>query len=340
MLPLMKDLLFTIDEHSSHPKYLQLEESITLAIEQGKLRTKDRLPSLNQVCRDYNLSRETVLKAYYLLMEKGIVASHHGKGFYVASTELKKAYNIFLLFTEMNEHKEALYNAFRKQMQEAANVDIFFHHHNPDVFQQLITRGLGKYNYYVIIPTFQNTETELIGILNEIPPEKLLILNRQLPVLNCAGVYQNFYHDTLERLKEALPLLQKYEQLNLIFPESVIYPQETMLAFEKFCQQESVPYLIIRHRRWEVQRRQAYLVLTNTDLAQVIRQAGQKGWKIGQEVGILSYNETPLKEVIGPGITVISTDFAQMGRTAAQLILEKRVVQVHNPSYLIQRASL
>jgi DNA-binding LacI/PurR family transcriptional regulator len=45
-----------------------------------------------------------------------------------------------------------------------------------------------------------------------------------------------------------------------------------------------------------------------------------------------------LKELLG--ITVITTDFEAMGRTAAELLLEKQRVKVKNPFYTIRRGSL
>lgn len=42
--------------------------------------------------------------------------------------------------------------------------------------------------------------------------------------------------------------------------------------------------------------------------------------EVGKQVGVISYNETPLKKIILNGITTISTDFHLMGGKA-QLIL-------------------
>ena len=72
----------------------------------------------------------------------------------------------------------------------------------------------------------------------------------------------------------------------------------------------------------------------------LIKKIKQSAFHIGQEVGILSYNETPLKEILLDGITVISTDFAQMGKTAAQLILDNSCQHIENPFHLVVRNSL
>jgi DNA-binding LacI/PurR family transcriptional regulator len=62
--------------------------------------------------------------------------------------------------------------------------------------------------------------------------------------------------------------------------------------------------------------------------------------QIGQQVGLISYNDTPLKRIILNGITTISTDFRKKGCIAAQLILENSKDHVEVPFYLTLRASL
>jgi DNA-binding LacI/PurR family transcriptional regulator len=57
-------------------------------------------------------------------------------------------------------------------------------------------------------------------------------------------------------------------------------------------------------------------------------------------VGIISYNDTPLKEVLLDGITAISTDFHKLGEQAALMILNRQKQQFDNPFYVIPRNSL
>jgi DNA-binding LacI/PurR family transcriptional regulator len=62
--------------------------------------------------------------------------------------------------------------------------------------------------------------------------------------------------------------------------------------------------------------------------------------KLGKKFGIVSFNDTMLKEVVAGGITTISTDFAEMGKTLADMVLNKKSIQVRNPAKLIIRNSL
>lgn len=82
----------------------------------------------------------------------------------------------------------------------------------------------------------------------------------------------------------------------------------------------------------------AYVVVEETDLAELVKKTRQSSFTLGKEIGIISFNETTLKELLG--ITVITTDFETMGRTAAALLLDNKKIKVKNPFYMIRRESL
>ncbi len=66
----------------------------------------------------------------------------------------------------------------------------------------------------------------------------------------------------------------------------------------------------------------------------------QNDFKIGEDVGVISYNETAIKKIILSGITTISTDFKMIGAKAAELILNKSVEKVEANFCLTLRNSL
>ncbi|HMR83440.1 MAG TPA: substrate-binding domain-containing protein, partial [Niabella sp.] len=76
------------------------------------------------------------------------------------------------------------------------------------------------------------------------------------------------------------------------------------------------------------------------DLVTLIEKIKESKLQMGRDIGVISYNETPLKKLILQGITTISTDFEEMGRQAAQLILDGVKKQVEIPFYLRLRPSL
>jgi DNA-binding LacI/PurR family transcriptional regulator len=70
----------------------------------------------------------------------------------------------------------------------------------------------------------------------------------------------------------------------------------------------------------------------------LIKQIREYEFQLGKEIGVISYNDTPLKELLG--ITVISTDLKMMGETAAKMILNKQIGKVKNPFNFIDRDSI
>lgn len=57
------------------------------------------------------------------------------------------------------------------------------------------------------------------------------------------------------------------------------------------------------------------------DLVLLIEKIIETKLEVGKQMGVISYNDTPLKKIILNGINTISTDFHLMGKKAAQLIL-------------------
>ncbi|MEA5012412.1 MAG: GntR family transcriptional regulator [Angelakisella sp.] len=72
-----------ISHSAATPLYLQLQEQLEKAISEGVYKPGDKLPSENEMCKQYNVSRITVRQTISMLMQKDLVYSVHGKGTFV-----------------------------------------------------------------------------------------------------------------------------------------------------------------------------------------------------------------------------------------------------------------
>ncbi|MEP6684694.1 MAG: substrate-binding domain-containing protein, partial [Parafilimonas sp.] len=223
-------------------------------------------------------------------------------------------------------------------------VDLKIHHCNAKVLEGLILDNLYDYDYFVIMPHFYENIAEAYNLILKIPPEKLIILDKDLTYVDkkYAAVYQDFRNDIIEALETGLQILKKYKKLILVFPKMVSYPVEIITGFRNFCLQNDFEKEILYEIKPDtvISKEEAYIVIEETDLVQLIKNCNSKKLKVGKDVGIISYNETPLKEILMEGITVLSTDHAKMGETAANLILENKHEKIKNPFTLILRKSL
>lgn len=332
----------TIIGNHLEPKYKKLAQVLLTQIETGEYALKEQIPSIKQLAKTYGISRETVAKALNLLSEQGIIRAVHRQGYFVQKTKAEVGLRIFFLMDKMTEFKNRMYEAFLQTIGEQSEVHVFFHHHNYQLFQSLIEENLKNYTHFVVITYL---EGDVQPILNKIPPEKRLILDNFEPGLegNYAMVYQDFASDIYNCLKDAHSRLKKYRRLVLVSAHSRWGADEVLKGFNRFCEEYGFELEMTDDiTKDNFQTNSVYIFLSNSDkkMVKAIKLSRQLNYATGKDIGIISYNDTYVNEVLEGGISVINTDFAAMGKIAARLVLAGDKSTVVNSSKLILRKSI
>jgi DNA-binding transcriptional regulator YhcF (GntR family) len=334
-------MIIQIKSGLSTPKYEQLVHEFLRLIRTKKLKLGDKIPSLNEIAHKHDISRDTVVAAYTELKNRGLISSRHGKGFYISSTDIKSKLKVFMLFDVMNGYKEILFQSIISNLGANYQVDLFFHYYNETVFEQLIHNNLSKYGYFVIMPHFNQDVSKYI---RQIPKEKLLIIDKDIEQDEFCynAVFQDFENDVIQVLYKTRPLLQKYDCLKFVANHNFQFiPEGITTGFKRFCNENNVKHEILEKMSAErINKGDAFMIMSDNDLITLIKICERNGWHPGRDIGIISYDETPLKEVLARGITVISTDFVKMGLTASQLIKGTLAGKFENPPLFIKRNSL
>ena len=336
--------LISFDEFSATPKYQQLANSILKPIEDGKLQADDVLPSINELSFQFEISRDTAEKGYKYLKTMGIIGSVPGKGYYIKSTDVDRTTRIFLMFNKLSPHKKIIYDSFVATLGDKAAIDFYIYNNDFPLFKKLVLNSNeNEYHYYVIIPHFLEGGDHAYAVINTIPKEKLILLDKIIPGVtgNFAAVYEEFEKDIYSALEQATTQLGKYHTIKLIFPEYTYYPEEIVKGFITFCQQYAFNYKIVHVIEEEpINEGEVFINLMDNDLVVLIERIIELNFEVGKDVGVISYNETPLKKIILKGITTISTDFEAMGAEAAQIVQTNSLRHVAIPFSLTLRASL
>jgi DNA-binding transcriptional regulator YhcF (GntR family) len=330
--------IIKINQKSVLPKYRQIIDSVYCAIECGAIKKGDKIPSINQICTEFNLSRDTVMSAFTELKSKGILLSQPGKGYYLATSDVLRDEKVFILFDEFNAFKEDLYNSLINSIKGKAKVEVYFHHANLKTFKNLIQECSGRFTSYIIMP---GTLENISHIIAKLPPDKVFILDRLKPELRSYPVvYQDFERDFYEALVNGHALLKKY--LKLVFIHSGgKEPAERLKGFERFCKEYNFKYQVVNSIDGNSPRLyEAWFLTSDRDLVKLVKIAKEYKYKLGKKFGIVSFNDTMLKEVVAGGITTISTDFVEMGKNLAHMLLYHGKENIRNPSRLIIRKSL
>jgi hypothetical protein len=287
-----------------------------------------------------------VKKVYSILRERGAIESIHGKGFFVTARQEGRKLRIFLLLDRLSQYKQILYDAFIAEMGDKAEITIYMYNQNIDTFETFIESALDNYDYYLItphIPLDAETQGRALKALKRIPNRKLIVLDNWLRSLqgNYGAVYQDMANDIYEGLSSAIDDLRKYNKLHVIILPTSLYGSLIMVGITRFCEEYGIDVAFHYDINENMMHRgDLYLLLNGqlgVGLVEVARMAMNSGLKIGIDVGVISYNDSYLSEIILDGLTTVSTDFEQMGRLAAQMVLSNDFQKIKCDFKLIRR---
>ncbi|MDP2338531.1 MAG: GntR family transcriptional regulator [Bacteroidota bacterium] len=321
------------------PKYRQIIEAIQQKIKAGELKKGDKIPSLNQLCKQYSLSQDTVLMAYNELKAKGIITSQVGKGYFIQNENTGFKHKVLLVFDRLTAYKEELYDAFKEALKKDGSEQIFFHHNNLKMFQTIIEGAIGDYSEYVIMPI---DHPDAFSTIRKLPASKVFILDQGRKQYQNFFPYvcQDFERDIYRVLKQNATLVSKYQRMVLVIRHQKSHFRDIVTGFRDFCKQHPISAEVVNEiKSFEIRTGDAFMVVDDRDLEFLVRYSIEKQIVLGSTMGIVSYNETSLKGIVASGITTISTDFAQMGKSMAEMILGGKREKIDNPFLLTLRKS-
>lgn len=319
----------------STTKLRHLVDALSNAISQGKYKPGHPLPSVNQLSKQYNLSRDTVFKAYRELKLHGIIDSTPAKSYHVMNVSNK----VLLILDVYSPFKDVLYNAFVSKLPRNYKVDLVFHFYNEHLFETVINDSLGRYNHYVIM----NFNNEFLHeSIRRIDPGKLLLLDLgDFDKGPYSFISQDFGKSVYECMIKNTSLIKRYKKLVLFLPDESEHPRILIRYMKKLGRDIEISTDVIKSLPVSgLMKETAYLVIQQKDLVNMVKKCRVENLKIGRDVGLIAYNDTPMYEIIENGITVISTDFAMMGSKASEFVITRKHIKETLPANMIVRGSL
>jgi len=317
------------------PKYKRIYSIYKEAIETNTYTPGDSILSINEFSKKFKISRDTVFKAYTLLKKNNLISATPNKGYYIADGKKK----ILLLLSTFKAYKEVLYHSFMQNLPDNVIVDLQFHHYNVKVFKSFLDANNEKYFKYIVMGF---DDKEILTTINKLDPNRLLIIDWEISAKKTTNyLLQDFGSGFYKCLVEALPLFKKYKRIHFVYPEYTYHPWESVVYFKKFCTKYNITHDVITNsKKFKVEKGTAYITVNDRILYDLLDQCKLNSFNLGQDIGVLSYNDTPIKRFTFKGISVASVDFADFGSEAAKFIHSDDPIQTYLPTKLIVRESL
>ena len=319
-------------------RYKQIVHEVEQGILEGKYKLGDRIPSINSWRIRTGLSRSSIVLAMDELKSRGILESEQSVGYFVNNTRVEIAHRILLIFGDMNLFKEDLYNSIIQSLGPGVLVDIVFHYYDRGTFDMLLDNLAGKYTVYVVMAgKFEGIEDQLAKLGG-----KVILADHFSDSLKgrFSSVGQDFANDTFDALVSGLSRIRAYREIILV-QKHRREPEERYDGVKRFCQEYGFEAGLLKTMAdMPVKKGIVYLTAEDREIVNIITAGQRQGLNIGEDFGLICYNETALKEILAGGLTTLSTDFVQMGKSITELIRDKEIRTIRNPWKLIMRKSL
>jgi len=326
--------LSEIPSYSKHDRFVQ---GIINAIDEKVIGQDERLPSVNKLIKELAFSRETIVKGYRALISRGIVEAKNRLGYFVGNGNTGQTLNVALLMYNLDAFEEQFYRNFRHALGQNVQLTTYFHHGDIQIFETILLQIKSKYGMYVVAPIPHPKTRELLDM---IPRNKFLMFDRYEPLEGEFNhITQEFRHASYNIFSELAPKIRQFDEFIFYHSQSSLDPKEIVQSFKKFLKDFNIKGRIKEeYLPGSVEKGKVYFTLDNFALWQIMRDCKTKKLKPGKDLGVLSHNDEPAKEIIG--ITTFSSDFSEMGKIAGEVVLSKEKIQLTVPMILFNRHTL
>lgn len=165
-----------IDKKKPSPIYQQLIQAVLDDINDGTLKKGQMMPSINALSAQYQVTRSTVEKVYGELRDRGVLGSHHGKGFFVKEIQEVTHRRILCLFSTYTVYHKSIVDAFSKVLGSDAVIEMAIYANDPKQFVSILKEQRVSYSHYIIVPNFSGDSTEAYRLIRSLPKDKLILL--------------------------------------------------------------------------------------------------------------------------------------------------------------------
>ena len=334
-----------IDWDSSKSFTEQLISSVVNNVQSGVYPPGMRMPSLNEMTEILGISKETIYKSYARLCNQGVLVSKRGKGYFIS--DKKGGTSVLVLLDKMSAHQQIVMDSFISTIGDNSSMTILTHNQNPEIFQRYIESEIGKHNYYVIFPHFKITgsvQYRIMNLLKRIQSSRLIVMDRLIPGLGTeyGAAYQSIEDDIVSSFQGSVDSFRKYSNLYQVGMSVSLYSEVVRDNLKKFFRNNRLKIRIHADMPETIKEGDLFFVSgsrLDKSFVNLAEKIHASGLKLGTQVGIICYNDFQINELVLGGLTTLSTDFAQMGRVAAEMIVEKKMSRVHCNCSFIRRAT-
>lgn len=317
------------------PIYRKLYEQYRDAIITQQYRPGDRIHSINEMVGLHRIARETAKAVLKKLSDDRLIIQQPGKGSFVADQgPLKKIWGVVVPFFSA-QVEELIHDLREEAARRNRELEHFVDYNHWQEEIRLVGHLINeRYEAVIVIPTFDETETA--SFYTRLKPGGTVV---SLIDHTMAGSYFTYVIQSYDLgVKRGMQHLLNQKSGTLAFLKNNIWLKRNMvqeLMQDTFldcieASQKGFQSLILNNvdqisEEW-IRRNQVhgFFCCDDTDAIRVAGRLKEWGFKIPEEISLVSYGNTDLARYFTPAITSIDPHSAEMAATTADIIERKR----------------
>ena len=337
------NLLVEIESDSKLPKYQQFVNSILEKINTGELKEGDRLPSIVNSSIDFELSRDTISRAYKELFTKGVITSIYRKGYFVSNVSSTTRNKRVLFVTgKCSTSNQMFYNQIAREMEKHhIQTDYMLSHNNLSILKNIINKEAGNYHIFIIEPQILS-KNDILKIFNKRTVRSNIIFlnddNEYIPE-DVNHVSFNIDDEFFSILNQLSGELEEYKSLKLVLPEYEYFPSGLINGFFRYCDSKDISGSIVEELN-EIEKGCGYFVVDEHTLFNLAELMESQNLSVGKDVGLITLFEKDYLKYMFNGITSINWFNGNLARVMARYIVDNNMTEQHWPAELYMRNSI
>jgi GntR family transcriptional regulator of arabinose operon len=342
---------------NTYPKYFQLKEYLKKQMLQGKITCNQKMPSENELAKEFNLSRHTVRHAFRELEIEGWIRREQGRGTFCVYGSKNPNWIIAVVTTYISEY---IFPSIIRGIEEtisAAGYSMILANTNNDrskeavLLESLINQNIAG---LIIEPTrssLQNTNLKwfrdfekqkipyimLHASYSDLEPAYIIMDDLkggylatqyllQLGHREIAGIFKIDDQQGSSRKTGYLSALVEYG----------VEPRNDLIGCYETEQMHTFPDQFTKNLLQKTPRPTAIVCYNDQTALEVIEVLRNQGLKIPDDISVIGYDDSMLAVASEVKLTTIKHPKFEMGCRAGRLIVDMIEGRINRPTFVYQ----
>lgn len=322
----------TVSENAHAPVYQRLFERFRDDILGYRLRPGERIDSIAEIQRNYNVGRETAKRVLGMLAEAGYIVQRRGKGSFVADLRPRQNVLGLVLPQYSMQYDELVHELTVRVRENGRELHHYCHYNDCDEEIRLVGKMLHeRYEAVAVIPTLDESETWK-RFYSKLPlvETAVVLLNHTMTSNDFRYVIQSYDLG----VTRAIQYMLESKPGTVAFIENELWPGRNMvlelmrgtyLEIMRTRRPDDEPIVLPRAAavNWEVLRAQGVTGIFCCDdlcAAQTIGRLKEQGAEVPADVHVAGYGNTELARFFTPAITSVDPHNAEMAETLCAML--------------------